>query len=233
MSTHGKSLLIVFLLLAPRTLFGQETRKPVQPAELIKVLHSPNIAPQIILPDRVMYGDGYNWPAQQKVVNAWKELHIRFEESLPSLVEEVSNESYCITAQIGASGAYVNLTVGNVCSYVVALNIEMYGRPYQRSRSQSFLIACDRSPGANYSSGITEWWRTRQGKSVRSLQIEALRGRLLMVNVSASLGDMDASVAAEEATDIESVFMSLEAGKPVKAPSWVHSDELYIDKRSR
>lgn len=150
--------------------------------ELMARLKNPNPAPYIDKnagPWEARFPKDYDWVGQARALEAWKELHGRFEEALPTLVAHVNDKDYCVTYASGESGAERNMTVGQLCEYLICLNIEPYCRPYFKTHTyQSFLLSFDDSEYRKHPRAIEAWWATRKGKIVAALQLESVQWQI-------------------------------------------------------
>ncbi|MEI8383860.1 MAG: hypothetical protein WCJ09_27350, partial [Planctomycetota bacterium] len=131
----------VFAMKLLSVVTAEASERPI--ATLIKELSNSNAPPVINIRWESHFPETYNWNEQKRVLSVWKELHEKFPEALPLLVENVDKKEYCITVEVGSSGAERNETVGQVCAYIIELNIEPYTRPYAMRTDHGFLRSFD------------------------------------------------------------------------------------------
>jgi hypothetical protein len=162
---------------------GESKGKRPDYRELVKGLVSPN--------EPIQYKDsesdhdslpaGYDPTAQARVEKNRRLLYEHCEEALPFLMEGCLDSRYSLTWQ---SDSYLcTLGVGNVCLEIVAAHVEMYREHMRFSKTDfyaySFVPRLQTPLGGQVSDKerkeIEQWWRTRKGKSLLELQIEADR----------------------------------------------------------
>lgn len=201
------------------------------PDELVKALKNPNKPPVIDKErrNRAEFPVNYDWQAQTRVLNAWKALHDRCEESLAALVAHIEDDDYCVTAESGQSGASKNYSVGDVCVYILRLNVEPYRRPFFRSHyGLGLVLSYDRQDRPTYQRAIPAWWKTRQNQSLAELQTESIDWTIKDVNKN---GSRDPSPLSEKergeiVDDLRKMLLEVQSTKSPIRPDWRDSDEL-------
>jgi hypothetical protein len=109
---------------------------------------------------------------QRRIKEAYDTLSDNIAVSLPVLVRYCEDDrfSYVFESE-GTSGVIAKADVGSACSQIIRAHVEVYRRVVTRHdfagipRCPSFLTA---------SGGIKKWWRSRKGKSLAELQLEAI-----------------------------------------------------------
>lgn len=138
--------------------------------ELIEALASPNKPPsnwdrEITIPA------GYDRAAQQKVLDTWKALLHEGIDAFSLLVANSGDRRYSCSLR-GANGD-VNVSVGGACRSILEQQVTVYddviSHPFQHSGPYYFEENRD----------LRKWWRERQHRTLRELQIEATEWVLL------------------------------------------------------
>lgn len=222
------ALCFVFALKLHSVVTSEASERPI--ATLIKELSNSNAPPVINIRWEAHFPKTYNWSEQKRVLSVWKELHERFPEALPLLVENVDKKEYCITVEVGSSGAQRNQTVGHVCAYIIELNIQPYTRPYAiRTGYHSFLRSFDSRERPQVEEGIKKWWRDRASRNVATLQSEAVSWELSRIDAEDT---SEATVAflerleqnRKELLEMRNAIQT-DGGVRVR-PKWTDSEEL-------
>jgi hypothetical protein len=134
---------------------------------LINQLASPNRAPTRGRGDdaKLPIPSTYGRRTQQKVLDAWKALLDEGLEAFPLLIANSKDNRYSCT-RAGGNGD-VNLTVGSVCRAIVENQVEVYhdaiDLPWPGAEPRGYLLFQD----------LAAWFKERQTRTLRELQIEA------------------------------------------------------------
>jgi hypothetical protein len=124
------------------------------------------------LPAGVREADLYD--RQRKIAAAYDALSDNIEVSLPVLAKHVPDKrfSYVYEETAGTAGGYLQESVGGACRDIIGQHVEVYHRHTTRyvfeglPRSLWFI-----NDGCG---GVEEWWKTRKGKTLAELQLEAI-----------------------------------------------------------
>lgn len=114
----------------------------------------------------VTFPRGYDVNAQIHVDSARQKLHDDFEKALPFLVEALDDERYCMTLGDGGGG-YYNYPVGALCRRMIESHLEVYRRKIHFDGPTLW-------GKYTYTPISKEWFKTRKGRTLAELQIEAI-----------------------------------------------------------
>jgi hypothetical protein len=134
--------------------------------ELISQLVSPNKEPTTG-DESVSFPKGYDVRAQRRVEAARRVLHENFEDAFPYLVDALDDGRYCMTISWGEGDAYYNYSVGKIYRDMIASQFEVYRDKIEFSGPQHWHRY-------DYRLISTERLRSRKGRSLSELQIEAI-----------------------------------------------------------
>lgn len=171
---HCYLLLSVCLFFSPtRQSVGDEPSPPSKETQkyrqLVQQLASPNKQPktQNRSDSAVRFPEGYDKKAQQRVAVARNTLHDNLEAALPALVEGLDDHRYSMTIDWADGDAYYNRSVGTICRSIIESNLEVY-------RDKMSFTGPSHWNAYRYKVISEEWYRTRQGRTLAELQIEAI-----------------------------------------------------------
>ena len=106
-----------------------------------------------------------------EVKAAYDKLSVHFPDSLPSLIDGLSDNRYSYYQEVPSNGAFECHNVGYACYDIITAHIEVYRRYLwvldrtQVPRTVHFLSAMG---------GVKKWYRARRDKSLFDLQLEAV-----------------------------------------------------------
>jgi hypothetical protein len=132
-------------------------------------LASPNKRPKIVKGKVARFPKRYDRTAQERVLHSIRTLNNNLAAALPALVAGAKDNRYCVTLE-RPNGVQRNLTVGQVCSLLLATNVNVY-RPYVRTldEADSYPMYLKPTP-----SSIAKWWE-KTSKSLIYRQITAFK----------------------------------------------------------
>jgi hypothetical protein len=149
--------------------------------EFVKGLVSPNKAPQVFDEDQVRFPTHYDSKAQDQIDGNRQRLYKHCDEALPFLINACTDSRYSLTWK---SDSYAsNECVGEVCLEIIASHLEVYRdcMPSSYTKMRYYTYSFVPRLGGALGEQVTEerrkitqeWWKTRKGKSLHDLQIEA------------------------------------------------------------
>jgi hypothetical protein len=107
----------------------------------------------------------FDWPHQERVRAAWKELHDRFEEAAPVLVEHFRDKRYAAT-YTSPTGAWRNNSVADICHDIFDDNVLPFSRPPGLRSVGPDVFKED--------GGVVELWRSCRDRPLADLQIKVI-----------------------------------------------------------
>jgi hypothetical protein len=137
---------------------------------LIDQLASPNSKPQTHVngkPYKVRFPADYDVEAQERVDEARQSLNRDVAEALPYLVEALEDKRYSMTINWGEGDGYYNKTVGDICSEVIASNLEVY-------RSEITFLGPQHWHQYTYPNVNRDWLSKQGNRTLAELQLEAI-----------------------------------------------------------
>jgi hypothetical protein len=109
----------------------------------------------------------FDWKEQTRVVAAIKQLEKVAEDAWPQIVDHMTDEDYCVSAEL--FGSPFTLSRGRVCYHLASnwLNETYCGLMPMDSERYNF------GPPASDAKELQKWCKERRGKSLAELQIDA------------------------------------------------------------
>lgn len=184
----------------------------------IKLLVSPNPEPTWPRGDdgteRPTYARGFDHDRQYRVMRARDELIREGFKAFPKLVDHLDDRRYCLTRGGGAS--WVNLSVGDVCREIIALQVQVYQPLIDSLRHNKLrLIWVPRSK---------DWWLVHKDVTLREIQLEGVK-EAIKYEGEREIGTKDERVAVLDG--LNRLARRLEEKKePIK----VDLDGEYVDE---
>lgn len=152
--------------------------EPNENGSLVTALRSTNQKPSIDSTGRYKLPPGFDLTVQSKVLAAWDNLVLKQTEAFPQLIEHCDDKDYSTSVASTIFEHWHNWTVGQSCREIVASNLQPYGtlvtsalrqNPAGRLHRPHYCFANLRTREQ-----AAQWWKARQNKSLRELQIEVL-----------------------------------------------------------
>jgi hypothetical protein len=148
---------------------------------------------------------------QEKIKEAYDALSANVEVALPALIKGTSDDRFSYVYEVGWNGAFTKASVGHACYRILTQNVEAYHKHTYRTdgthppRSLHFI--------ADGCGGLDKWWEKRKGKSLASLQLEAIEWAMRQPQPKhfKSKKDWDKAVRAME----KMAKQVRESGKPI------------------
>ncbi|HWE40707.1 MAG TPA: hypothetical protein VG406_29465 [Isosphaeraceae bacterium] len=134
--------------------------------QLVAQLVSPNRKATTDV-DFVRFPAGYDVKAQDRIDSVRKVLQDNFEAALPSLINALDDDRYCMTIDWADGDAYYNKSVSDICRDILASQLEVY-RDKIRFGGPTHWHRYDYGPISK------EWWQKRKNRSLAELQVEAI-----------------------------------------------------------
>jgi hypothetical protein len=179
--------------------------------ELFVALENHNVPPAIPKVGEPVFGDDYNWAERDRVLRLIERVASRAEGLWPQLVGHLTDERYCITW--GSSQLPQNLSVGDMCRYIISNNL---AAAYYQCLPDDSELALRTMSGPDVvrkgPEALKAWCQQRNDKRLYELQIEMCEWAIPTL---AGIGDVSdeerrESIAAMRAT-IESLRTSKKA----------------------
>lgn len=176
-------------------------------AELIPLLVSPNEKPSTA-GESVTFSDSYDVKAQLRIHAIRQILHDNVEDALPSLVEALDEERYCMTVDWAEGDVYINCSVGDICRNVIATQLEVYRDKMRFSDPQHWH---------RYDYPISKkWWKSHKGSNLAELQTEAIKWAI--DRRKAEPEEHTDEDSKDEISDLQKLRAAIaESGRPAKS----------------
>ncbi len=104
---------------------------------------------------------------RRKLISAYNTLSDNSDVALPVLAKHADDRRFAYIRE-DPSGGWVKVDVGTACQTIVERHIEVYQRLIHSRAGPASLWFIQDGCG-----GLGKWWRTRKGKSLAELQLEA------------------------------------------------------------
>lgn len=146
-------------------------------ADLIEKLASPNRAP--VWPDgdkrsEPEYGVGFDHDAQKRIMQTRTRLLKQGVAAFPDLIANLYDNRYSYTDH---PSVWVNSSVGMACYEIVNVQVSIYSEFMRREKEGRRLPSwfSKYQTSDDFRDGMRQWWAKHNGKSLRELQIDAVR----------------------------------------------------------
>ncbi len=187
---------------------------------LIEQLASPNKAPDLTQLDP-KYPADFDYAAQRRVRSAIQQLSDMGTKAFPLLLEHAGDKRYSHT---GCTAICFNVTVGRTCFLIVQNNLEAYkhldvvkkGDSREDPARPEYAVFCKLKEPKTAAS----WWKTRQDKSLRELQIETLEWVISQEKKSPD------EFTPSELKNLREALKTLQARNEPITPAWLYSGTL-------
>jgi hypothetical protein len=145
---------------------------------LIDQLVSPNRKPIKVCSARGLPRD-FDRKKQKQVDRACTKLTQLGPRVFPYLIERWEDKRYCLTASNGLSGAFLHLTVGQICRAIIYDQLQPYGIYPNGFDPERNRARQPRRPGypttfLGSQKAAREWWKKNKRKTLYQMQLQAL-----------------------------------------------------------
>jgi hypothetical protein len=174
-----------WLLACPLPLWAEGKGKGTKPPSrkrietLIAELRSANKDPNPKFRPIRSFPKGYNVEAQEKVEKARKKLIALGKDAFPALIEHVQDKGY---SRPISTAILRGLSVGEVCFMIIEGQVDLAGIRYKSRDGSDGYHYVHRGYFSQYCKkawytrdGLRKWWKDNKNRSLKEMQIEALK----------------------------------------------------------
>jgi hypothetical protein len=171
------SILALVLAAAPLPPVAKPDKAAIE-AQIAR-LKSPNKDPNPELRGRGEYPDGYDFKAQEAVVDAKRQLTKMGKDAFPTLIAHGEDKGYCLSTRVAD---LVGHSIGTVCLDIIEEQVDTAGMRYKaREGADGKKLHIhrgyfDKYYGDNTSrcAAFKKWYDEHETKTLKEMQIEAL-----------------------------------------------------------